>query len=55
MSNLRPGLIEVFKNKIRFIGFTKEDLKGKYDSNFISEEEYTTLLEFFDEYEKENK
>lgn len=50
MSNVRPGLIELYKNKIRYIGFTKENLDEKFDSKFLSQEEYDTLVKFYNEY-----
>ena len=36
-NNLRLGLIELYKNKIRYIGFTQKDLDEKYNSKFLSQ------------------
>lgn len=54
-SNVRLGLIELYKNKIRYIGFTDKDLNEKHDIKFLSDEEYTILMDFYKEYVKENK
>ena len=34
-NNVRLGLIELYKNKIRFLGFTQKDLDEKYNSSII--------------------
>ena len=49
-TNVRPGLIELYKNKIRYIGFTQKDLDEKYNSKFLSQEEYDILTNFCNEY-----
>ena len=51
---MRLGLIELYKNKIRYIGFTQKDLDDKYESKFLSQEEYDTLTNFYNEYLKDN-
>ena len=45
-SNVRLGLIELYKNKVRYIGFTQKDLDEKYNSKFLSQEEYDILSDF---------
>lgn len=52
-NNIRLGLIELYKNKVRFLGFTQKDLDEKYNSNFLSQEEYDILTNFYEEYLKE--
>ncbi len=52
-NNIRLGLIELYKNKVRFLGCTQKDLDEKYDSKFLSQEEYDILTNFYDEYLKE--
>ena len=47
---MRLGLIELYKNKIRYIGFTQKEKKKKYESKFLSQEEYDTLTNFYNEY-----
>ena len=47
--------IELYKNKIRFLGFTQKDLDEKYNSSFLSQEEYDTLTTFYNEYITNNK
>lgn len=54
-NNVRLGLIELYKNKIRYIGFTQKDLDEKYNSKFLSQEEYDILTSFYKEYEASNK
>ena len=54
-NNVRLGLIELYKNKIRFLGFTQNDLDEKYNSSFLSQEEYDTLTTFYNEYITNNK
>ena len=49
-NKVRLGLIELYKNKIRFLGFTQKDLDEKYNSSFLSQEEYDTLTTFYNEY-----
>ena len=49
-NNPRLGLIELYKNKIRYIGFTQKDLDEKYNSKFLSQEEYDILTNFCNEY-----
>lgn len=51
---MRLGLIELYKNKIRYIGFTQKDLDEKYESKFLSQEEYDILTNFYNEYLKDN-
>ena len=46
-SNVRLGLIELYKNKVRYIGFTQKDLDEKYNSKFLSQEEYDILSDFY--------
>lgn len=53
-TNVRPGLIELYKNKIRYIGYTREELDQRYESKFLSEEEYQILDKFFNDYQKDN-
>ena len=47
-NNIRLGLIELYKNKVRFLGFTQKDLDEKYNSNFLSQEEYDILTKFYE-------
>ena len=54
-NNPRLGLIELYKNKIRFLGFTQQDLDEKYNSSFLSQEEYDILTTFYNEYITSNK
>ena len=54
-TNVRLGLIELYKNKIRYIGFTQKDLDEKYNSKFLSQEEYDILTNFCNEYVASNK
>ena len=54
-NNLRLGLIELYKNKIRYIGFIQKDLDKKYNSKFLSQEEYDILTNFYNEYVTNNK
>lgn len=54
-NNLRLGLIELYKNKIRYIGFTQKDLDEKYEVKFLSQEEYEILTNFYKEYIKDNE
>lgn len=54
-NNLRLGLIELYKNKIRYIGFTQKDLDEKYNSKFLAQEEYDILTNFYNEYVTSNK
>lgn len=49
-NNIRLGLIELYKNKVRYIGFTQKDLDEKYNSKFLSQEEYDILSDFYKEY-----
>lgn len=49
-NNVRLGLIELYKNKIRYIGFTQKDLDEKYEIKFLSKEEYDILTDFYTEY-----
>lgn len=49
-ANVRLGLIELYKNKIRFLGFTDKELNEKHDSKFLSDEEYNILMDFYKEY-----
>lgn len=49
-NNVRLGLIELYKNKIRYIGFTQKDLDEKYNSKFLAQEEYDILTNFCNEY-----
>ncbi len=53
-TNVRPGLIELYKNKIRYIGYTREELDQRHESKFLSEEEYQILDKFFNDYQKDN-
>ncbi len=52
-NNVRLGLIELYKNKVKFLGFTQKDLDEKYNSKFLSQEEYDILTNFYGEYLKE--
>ena len=54
-NNPRLGLIELYKNKIRFLWFTQKDLDEKYNSSFLSQEEYDILTTFYNEYITSNK
>ena len=54
-NNIRLGLIELYKNKIRYIGFTQKDLDEKYNSKFLAQEEYDILTNFYNEYVTSNK
>ncbi|MBM6817770.1 hypothetical protein H6A19_00195 [Clostridium saudiense] len=54
-NNVRLGLIELYKNKIRYIGFTQKDLDEKYNSKFLAQEEYDILTNFYNEYVTSNK
>ena len=49
-NNVRLVIIELYKNKIRYIGFTQKDLDEKYNSKFLSQEEYDILTNFCNEY-----
>ena len=53
-TNVRLGLVELYKNKIRYIGYTREELDGRYETKFLSDEEYAILSKFFDDYQKDN-
>lgn len=53
-SNVRLGLIELYKNKVRILGFTQKDLDEKYNSKFLSQEEYDILTAFYNEYLSDN-
>lgn len=53
--NVRLGLVELYKNKIRYIGFTQKDLDEKYEIKFLSQEEYDILTKFYSEYIKDNE
>lgn len=53
-TNVRLGLIELYKNKVRYIGFTQKDLDEKYESKFLSQEEYDILTNFYKEYLNDN-
>ena len=54
-SNVRLGLIELYKNKVRFLNFTDVEINEKYESKFLSDEEYEILINFYNEYKSENK
>ena len=54
-SNVRPGLIELYKNKIRFLDLTDKEINERHDSKFLSEEEYEILINFYNDYKSENK
>lgn len=54
-NNIRLGLIELYKNKIRYIGFTQKDLDEKYNSKFLAQEEYDILTNFYNEYVASSK
>ena len=54
-SNVRLGLIELYKNKVRFLGLTDAEINVKHESKFLSDEEYEILINFYNEYKSENK
>lgn len=54
-SNVRLGLIELYKNKVRFLGLTDEEINARHESKFLSDEEYEILINFYNEYKSENK
>ena len=54
-NNVRLGLIELYKNKVRFFIFTDVEINEKHESKFLSDEEYEILINFYNEYKSENK
>ena len=54
-NNVRLGLIELYKNKVRFLNFTDVEINEKYESKFLSDEEYEILINFYNEYKSKNK
>jgi hypothetical protein len=52
--NVRLGLIELWKNKARTLGYTQKEVDERNNQNFFSKEEYDILTEFYREYEKGN-
>ena len=52
--NVRLGLIELWKNKSRTLGYTQKEVDERNNQNFFSKEEYDILTEFYREYEKGN-
>lgn len=54
-NNVRLGLIELYKNKVRFLNFTDVEINEKHKSKFLSDEEYEILINFYNEYKSENK
>ena len=54
-NNVRLGLIELYKNKVRFLIFTDVEINEKHESKFLSDEEYEILINFYNEYKSENK
>ena len=52
--NVRLGLIELWKNKARTLGYTQKEVDERNNQNFFSKEEYHILTEFYREYEKGN-
>ena len=45
-NNVRLGLIELYKNKVRFLNFTDVEFNEKHESKFLSDEEYEILINF---------
>ena len=54
-NNVRLGLIELYKNKVRILNFTDVEINEKHESKFLSDEEYEILINFYNEYKSENK
>ena len=54
-NNVRLGLIELYKNKVRFLNFIDVEINEKHESKFLSDEEYEILINFYNEYKSENK
>lgn len=54
-NNVRLGLIELYKNKVRFLNFTDVEINEKHENKFLSDEEYEILINFYNEYKSENK
>ena len=52
--NVRLGLIELWKNKARTLGYTQKEVDERNNQNFFLKEEYDILTEFQREYEKGN-
>ena len=52
--NVRLGLIELWKNKARTLGYTQKEGDERNNQNFFLKEEYDILTEFYWEYEKGN-
>ncbi len=52
--NVRLGLIELWKNKARTLGYTQKEVDERNNQNFFSKEESDILTEFYREYEKGN-
>lgn len=53
-TNVRLGLIELWKNKARSLGYTQKEVDERNNQNFFSKEEYDILTEFYSEYAKGN-
>ena len=54
-NNVRLGLIELYKNKVRFLFFIDVEINEKHESKFLSDEDYEILINFYNEYKSENK
>ena len=52
--NVRLGLIELWKNKARTLGYTQKEVDERNNQNFFSKEEYDILTDLYREYEKGN-
>ena len=52
--NVRLGLIVLWKNKARTLGYTQKEVDERNNQNFFLKEEYDILTEFYREYEKGN-
>ena len=52
--NVRLGLIELWKNKARTLGYTQKEVDERNNQNLFLKEEYDILTEFYREYEKGN-
>ena len=52
--NVRLGLIELWKNKARTLGYTQKEVDERNNQNFFLKVEYDILTEFYREYEKGN-
>ena len=52
--NVRLGLIELWKNKARTLGYTQKEVDERNNQNFFLFVVYDILTEFYREYEKGN-